>query len=267
MKHIRSVTLGGVLAVVLSGCTWSLPKDLVQLEPLSNCPAMSLEQLAIRARNFDPRTKTTELKCALGALRASDPAPVHATAAGAYLSFLLADRTKEQLSRERYAAEGVRWAEIALDENTDQEGRVRYYLAVNLGIAVRRHPTLAIKNIKRLAANLEKACVLSPDQDQGGPLRVLGMLYLMAPPWPDGIGDGDKALEFLRQAVDDYPAHPLNHVFFAQALWEMEEEDAKDQVKLHLEKARALIDQGDWGAAREGMQQELGSVVKDTEIN
>lgn len=262
MNPVRPLTLGGMLAAFLvCGCTWSLPKDLVPLDAADRCPEFNPD------KQHDAHSETFELQCALGALRTIDPAPVHATPLGARLCFLLADRSKDQKVRERYAAEGVRWAEIALDEDTKQEGAVRYYLAVNLGLAIRRHPALALKNLKRLAENLEKACVVSPEVDQGGPLRVLGLLYLMAPPWPDGIGDGEKALELLKQSVEDYPAHPLNHAFYAQALWDLEEDDAKDKVEQHIQKSLELINQGDWGQAKERMLEELRTVAEEAEVS
>ena len=66
---------------------------------------------------------------------------------------------------------------------------------------------------------------LTPDVSSAGPYRVLGMVYLKAPPWPRGIGDGDKALELLQEAVRRSPEYPLNRIFYARALWEVEGED------------------------------------------
>jgi hypothetical protein len=62
---------------------------------------------------------------------------------------------------------------------------------------IRDHVTLAMENLPRL---MQRAVDLSPDIDGGGSLRLLRILYLEAPPWPTGFGDGEKALG-LRQAV------------------------------------------------------------------
>jgi tetratricopeptide (TPR) repeat protein len=269
MNPIRYIPAGALLiALLVSGCTFTLPEDVVDLGTQDTCPGWRPEELQVRAREFDHRTDTFTLQCALGLLRNASPSPMHRSETGARICYLLADRTTaDQEKKERYAAEGVRWAEIALTERIEPIGAVHYYLAVNLGMAVRQHAALAIKNLKRLAEELKQAKKLAPDEERGGPQRVLGMLYLMAPPWPKGIGDGDKALEMLEAAVRQYPDHPLNHVFYAQALWDLEEDDAIDQVKSHLIKGRELIEKGDWGTARERWLKELEKIAEDAEID
>lgn len=269
MNPLRHIPAGALLITLLApGCTFTLPEDIVDLGTQDTCPEWKTEELQVRAKEFDHRTETSTLQCALGSLRNASPADIHRTEAGAYICYLLADRTTDnQEKKERYAAEGVRWAEIALTERIEPIGAVHYYLAVNLGIAVRQHATLAVKNLKRLEEELLRAKELSPGEEQGGPLRVLGMLYLMAPPWPKGIGDGDKALELLKEAVERHPDYPLNHAFYAQALWDLEEEDALDQVKTHLRESRELIEKGDWGTARERWLTEIEKIAEEAEIN
>jgi len=87
------------------------------------------------------------------------------------------------------------------------------------------------------------------------------MLYLKAPAWPNGIGDGDKALELLNKAVDKYPEHPLNHLFLAQALWEVDEKEqqAKQQWSLGLEQ----LNKGAWGYNRDIWNREFQSVARE----
>ena len=269
MNPIRYIPAGALLITLLaSGCTFTLPEDIVDLGTQDTCPDWKPEELQVRVKEFDHRTETFTLQCALGALRNASPSPIHRTETGARICYLLADRTTaNQEKKEQYAAEGVRWAEIALTERIEPIGAVHYYLAVNLGMAVRQHAALAMKNLERLAEELKQAKKLAPEEEHGGPLRVLGMLYLMAPPWPKGIGDGDKALEMLEAAVRQYPDHPLNQIFYAQALWDLEEDDAIDRVKLHLNKGRELIEKGDWGTARERWLKEVDQIAEDAEID
>ena len=101
----------------------------------------------------------------------------------------------------------------------------------------------------------------SSSQSQGGPLRLLGMLYLKAPPWPTGIGDGDKALALLKDAVSLYPDHPLNHLFYAEALYEVDEktQDAKNEIQ----KGQLLLTQGAWGFNREIWKKEFADVIQE----
>ena len=119
-----------------------------------------------------------------------------------------------------------------------------------MGIAVKEHPAIALKNLERLVSSLEKAVELSPNVNSAGPYRVLGMVYLKAPPWPQGIGDGDKALELLQEAVRRFPEYPKNRIFYAQVLWELEGEDREEEVIEHLEEARRLLYQEKWKTVR-----------------
>lgn len=254
------IRLGVVgLALVMAGCYFSLPKDLYEVRDYG-CEELSLEDLAVRIEAFHPGSKTSDLSCALLALRAVRPSEIHRTAAAAKVCYLLADRHVDSHDRERLASEGMRWAEIALDgdatlkgrrgEGSAEEGRLYYFLGVNLGIAVHDHTALAIKHLERLADTFQRAVKLCPGEDDGGPLRVLGLLYLMAPPWPKGIGDGDRALEMLSEAVQKYPDHPLNQVFYAQALFDVEQDDGQ-KMREHLRRGMELLKNDRWGGAAE----------------
>ena len=92
------------------------------------------------------------------------------------------------------------------------------------------------------------------------------MLYLRAPSWPDGPGDGDKSLEILAGVCKRHPHHPLNHIFYAQALWELEEEDALEKIKKHLLLARNLLEGEAFGRVRQRWGVEIKEVVDDSEI-
>ena len=93
-----------------------------------------------------------------------------------------------------------------------------------------------------------------PELEQGGPLRVHGMLYLRAPPWPASIGDLEAALELLEAAVQQFPEHPQNHLFLAQVLHEDGDAEAAAAA---LERAEQAIADGDWGAAGPRWQTEI----------
>jgi hypothetical protein len=118
-------------------------------------------------------------------------------------------------------------------------------------------------NLPRLESEMQRAYALNPDIDDGGPLRLLGMLYLKAPPWPAGIGDGDKALDLLGTAVRKHPTHPLNHLFYAEAIWEVEGDEAGNRVKTQIAAGKRLLDQGNWGYQREPWQQEFAVVQQE----
>jgi tetratricopeptide (TPR) repeat protein len=256
-----------LLCSFLAGCTFSLRKEIVYLHPSDACPQWTPVQLEGNLHQFNDTTDTFILECALDLVRNAKGAPIHQTSAGAQLCFLLADRTEtDQIRRERFASEGVRWAERALAESAQDRGDVYYYLAVDLGIAIKEHTAVALKNLDRLVSSLEKALELSPDVNYGGPYRVLGMVYLMAPPWPQGIGDGDRALELLQEAVRRYPEYPKNQVFYAQALWELEGEDMKQEITDRLEEALRLMNQEQWQSVKDRWIDDLNYVAKEAHI-
>ena len=135
----------------------------------------------------------------------------------------------------------------ALANGGGTDGAVHYYLAVNLGIAVREHPILAAGNIDRLETELKQAVALSPDIRGADAAGFRLALSFKAPAWPSGIGDRDKALELLEKAVKEYPEHPLNHLFYAQALWDESDKTTLPQVKAEFELGQKLLAEGDWG--------------------
>jgi tetratricopeptide (TPR) repeat protein len=235
-----------------AGCAVLPPKDLVLFDASETCPPRDDAQLEENLNRFGDTTDTITLQCALEHFRGAKEQRITECAAGVKICFLLADRTEaDQASRERLAAEGIRWAEHALAQGGEERGDVYYYQAVNLGITVEKHPITAVKSLDRIVASLEKAVALAPDIHHAGPYRVLGMVYLKAPPWPRGIGDGDKALEILAEAVRRSPAYPLNRIFYARALWEVEGEDAEREIATNLEEALRLMSSEQWMPVKE----------------
>jgi predicted Zn-dependent protease len=91
----------------------------------------------------------------------------------------------------------------------------------------------------------------------------LGALYLKAPPWPGGIGDLDKALELLEKAVKEHPGHPINHLFYAQALWEEDDEANLSRVKAELALGEKLLAEGNWGYSKEPWQKEFAMFAQE----
>jgi hypothetical protein len=244
------------ILVFLAGCA-GLRRDHVQTDQLSGCPKQTAATLVAEQNQLGPSSDTHTLSCALIVLRGTKDPAVRRTSLGSRVCLHLAERETNQENREKLAAEGVGFAEDALAQGGSGEGAVHYYLAANLGLAVREHPTLAMGNLGRLEDEMKQALALSPDIDRGGPLRLLGMLYLKAPAWPNGIGDRDKALELLGRAAREYPEQPLNHLFYAQALWDEGDEDSIIQYKRELALGEKLLSEGNWGYNKQPWKKEF----------
>ena len=236
------------MLVFLAGCA-GLQSDHVRFDG-SGCPELTAAALAAEQSRLGPLSGTETLACALTVLRDTQDPALLSTALGSRLCLLLAEREADQEKREKLAAEGVKFAETALAHGDDGDGAVHYYLATDLGLAIREHITLAMANLDRLEGEMKRALALSPDIDEGGPPRILGTLYLKAPAWPKGIGDLDKALELLVKAVKEHPGHPLNHLFYAQALWEEGDAAAVTQAKAEFELGESLLAEGNWGYSK-----------------
>jgi len=245
---------------LLAGCT---TLDGVRFGWRSSCPEPIVEILSARPSELGPWSETDTLECALSWLQDTDDPALRRSALGSRLSLHLAERTPEADQRENLAAEGVRFAEAAIALGADGDGAVHYYLAANLGLVVRDHVILAMENLPRLQGELQRAVDLSPEIDDGGPLRVLGILYLKAPPWPTGFGDGDKALDLLREAVEKHPDHPLNHLFYAEVLWEADESSPVEHIETELATGMRLLAEGNWGYNREPWKKEFDRFLED----
>ncbi|MDD1620919.1 MAG: TRAP transporter TatT component family protein [Methylococcaceae bacterium] len=249
MRKIQLLSIV-LIPAFLAGCA-GLQRDHVRFDGLSDCPKHSATTLAAKQSQLSPSSDTQTLACALTVLRETQDQSVLRTSLGSRLSLYLAERETNQEKREKLAAEGVGFAETALAQGGDGDGAVHYYLATNLGLAIREQITLAIDNLSRLENELKRALALSPDIDDGGPLRILGALYLKAPAWPNGIGDPDKALELLERAVKEYPGHPINHLFYAQALWDEEDEALLPRIKAEFSQGEKLLAEGNWGYSKQ----------------
>lgn len=237
------------LLILLTGCA-GLQRDHVQFDGLSDCPKQPVTTLLAKQEQLGPLSDTPTLACALTVLRDSQDPVVRRSSLGSRVCLYLAEREANLKKREGLAMEGVGFAEDALAHGGNGDGVVHYFLAASLGLAIREHITLALDNLNRLEAEMKQALALSPDFDDGGPLRLLGALYLKAPAWPTGIGDVDKALELLKKAVKEHPGHPLNHLFYAQALWNEGDQTNLNQVKTEFTLGEKLLAEGNWGYSK-----------------
>lgn len=132
---------------------------------------------------------------------------------------------------------------ITLSAGAGIDPEASYYNALFLGFIVRQKGLMALGRLKDVVSML-KVAQKKPELDFGGPLRVSGMLFLKAPPWPRGLGDLDKALEALEAAVEKSPRFPQNTMFFAEALIEDEELDKAERM---LQKSSRELKLDVWG--------------------
>lgn len=123
------------------------------------------------------------------------------------------DKTK----RAHFSGRGAEYARAAIElEPKRVEGY--YYSGTNVGLSATTKIVGAKFDVPRVRDAEKKAMQLDASFDRGGPPRVLGSLYAKAPPWPASIGDPDKGVEFLQQALKLGPDYPLNNLLYGDAL-------------------------------------------------
>ncbi|MBI5542630.1 MAG: tetratricopeptide repeat protein [Deltaproteobacteria bacterium] len=192
------------------------------------------------------------------ARRAYEASPHHV---GAALALAHCAAVKAEVEKDPAMLEAV--AQVGLEAARsvgapDRDARAAYWMALNLGMVIYQRGYAAMPLLPVEVAAL-KTAQGAPDLDLGGPLRALGMLYLKAPPWPAGPGDLDAALELLKTAVDNYPSHPLNHLFYAQALRENGDgEAATAELKRASDLARIEL----WGDYAARWQEDIQAAAK-----
>jgi tetratricopeptide (TPR) repeat protein len=143
-----------------------------------------------------------------------------ARAAGWLADDLYDDKTK----RAHFSGRGIDYAKAAIDLNPKGvEGH--YYSGINLGLSATTKTIGAKFMVPSVRDAAKKATQIDSCFDKGGPPRLLGSLYAEAPSWPASIGDPDKGVELVEQAVKCAPDYPLNDLRLGAALVKAEKYD------------------------------------------
>ncbi len=99
-----------------------------------------------------------------------------------------------------------------------EQARLHYLYAEALGLRLRALGTGAIELLPQIAEHGEKALALAPTEDDGAPMRLLGMVLIKAPAWPHGPGDSDRGIKLLQEAIERYPRRAEGYIHYADAL-------------------------------------------------
>jgi tetratricopeptide (TPR) repeat protein len=148
--------------------------------------------------------------------------------------WLASDLYDDKTKRAHFAGVGSEYAKAAIElEPKRVEGH--YYSGENLGLTATTKTIGAKFMVPSVRDAEKKAMALDACFDHGGPPRVLGSLYAQAPPWPASVGDPDKGVELMEQALKCGPDWPLNHLLLGDALVAAERYDeAQRQYQIVL---------------------------------
>lgn len=106
----------------------------------------------------------------------------------------------------------------ASQPTTTADARADFLTAEALGIRVRHHPSSALSAIGDIHQHALVAYRTNKRMYSGAAIRLLGMLLVKAPPWPQGPGDPDEGLRLLDEAIREFPDRPEAYAHKAEAL-------------------------------------------------
>ena len=121
----------------------------------------------------------------------------------------------------------------------------------------------ALSLAKHAKASYEEAIKMDGDALNGSAYTSLGVLYSKVPGWPVGFGSDKKALQFLEQGLAKNPDGIDANYFYAEFMFEEEEDYHK--AKQHLLKAKQAAPRADRRSADEGRHQEITRLMAQVE--
>jgi hypothetical protein len=229
-------------ALLLCGCPVPLIKSgaTVTGKELSENPAELVkyaENIYVEA-TATPDRGSAAMENALLALdkaHALDPKSYEAAWKAARACAWLADELYEdKMKRAHFSGRGIDYARAAIQLSPNSvEGH--YYSGINLGLSATTKLVGAKFMVPAIRDAWKRAMQIDANFDHGGPPRALGSLYAQAPPWPASIGDADKGVELLEQALKAGADYPQNNLLYGDALVKAEKVDeARRQYQLVL---------------------------------
>lgn len=147
--------------------------------------------------------------------------------------------------QQRYFDKGRDFAKLLIQERP-REVAGHYWLALNLGGLAEMNGDLSM--IPEIVKQMKIAVALDASYNQAGPHRVLGRVYYEAPSWPLSVGDLQKSVQHLRQAVKLAPTNSTNHLFLAETLLDLGQ---TVQACQQLHEALTATQHANWPAALE----------------
>ncbi len=174
-----------------------------------------------------------------------------------------AKAASEKEEKLKQSQAGILYAQKCLRKN-DQQISCLYYDVLNTGIFVQNHFPGYQKHLQKMVSHCEKVVKLEPAFEHGGCFRVLGNIYREVPSFSlssKGITkDLDLSVNYLRQGVQIAPTYPLNHLFLAESLEEIgENEEAIQELKEFDRLKTEALDQEypSWKKERDKLAQKL----------
>ena len=240
--------LGLAAATSVAACASALrePPPVAQMAGSSAAPRASpadvdrllAEGQACFAKRPDPAEVRSAQRSYLAAAQADDTR-VEGLLGVARVSSWMIEHEPDAVERDRLVAvaiEASQWCE----RRAPDSAACAYALAQALGQQARERPSTSHDGLEKMVKALRRAATAEPGLDEGGPQRVLALVYLRAPGWPLGPGDPDAGLAAAQEAVALAPDHPPNQLALAEAL---ARSGRREEARAAHERALALARQ------------------------
>jgi hypothetical protein len=232
-----------------AGCVSAL-KEPPDLHQGGEAAPLSRDQVAERLQDASTLFETRESAAVLQAgeilrnLAASSADPLDACLLLVQVQVWLVEHESDPDVREHLASGAVHAGQWCR-ESAPEDPRCLYRLAIAVGVQARERPGTGIDAMATMLELLETARGVDPEQDHGGPDRVLALVYLRAPGWPTGPGDPDLGYEHATAATVIDPGYPPNQLVLGEALAAIDRtEEAKEAYRTALSLAETLQETG-----------------------
>ena len=168
----------------------------------------------------------------------------------------LAEYSPDEVERERFARDGLTYANTAIKQQPDGKEAL-FYHAVLAGFLGELDNSYGMDAVKKIEENMTALIEADFDIANGGPWRAYGVLQIRAPGPPVSVGSLRNGRKNLEKALKKAPEWPENHLYMAEAefMW-ANEKDKPD----YADKARDRLEQwllGDDAKAPEGYEFEF----------
>ena len=201
--------------LVLLGCAAQSPHVYVASAHLT------AEQWAQRAASEQRQGHYDAFQQACEEWLADAPLDREAMLCAAQAANAIADITDSDERRDQALTHSVALLDrLQLDSPTSApaDARFDYLRSEALGLRVRSHPSHALTALGEIHQHALAAYRLDKRLYSGAPIRLLGMLLVKAPPWPQGPGDPDEGLKLLDEAIKEFPDRAEAYAHKAEAL-------------------------------------------------
>ena len=248
IRLLARAGLGLAVATSVAACASALrePPPVAQMAGSSAAPRASpadvdrllAEGQACFAKRPDPAEVRSAQRSYLAAAQADDTR-VGGLLGVARVSSWMIEHEPDAVERDRLVAvaiEASQWCE----RRAPDSAACAYALAQALGQQARERPSTSHDGLEKMVKALRRAATAEPGLDEGGPERVLALVYLRAPGWPLGPGDPDAGLAAAQEAVALAPDHPPNQLALAEAL---ARSGRREEARAAHERALALARQ------------------------